>query len=70
MTNRYDTLTVILEEPIREDDLENWIKAITLMDKVISVETGRVDDIALKKAQRELKDELLDIITSKEEKIR
>lgn len=62
MTTRYDTLTVVFEESIREDDLQTWIDAITLMDKVQSVEPGTVNRIAKIKAKRELRDELRDVI--------
>ena len=62
MTSRYDTLTVTFEEPIREDDLQVWIDAIRLMDKVESVEPGRVDDLAKHKAKRELRQELFGLV--------
>ena len=63
MTNRYDTLTVTFEEPIREDDLETWLDAIRLMDKVDMVEPGRIDGLAKEKAKRELRDELLELLS-------
>jgi hypothetical protein len=40
MTDRYNSVTVIFEEEIREDDLENWINAIGMMRKVIKVLPG------------------------------
>jgi len=62
MTSRYDTLTVTFKEPIREDDLENWIQAIYLMDKVESVEKDAVNDLEKHKAKRELQDDLWDML--------
>lgn len=62
MTSRYDALTVTFEEPIREDDLQAWITAISLMDKVESVEPGRIDRIAKHKAKQELIEELFRVV--------
>lgn len=62
MTSRYDTLTVVFEGPIREDDLQAWIDAIQLMDKVQAVEPGRVDRIEKMKAKQELRRELFKVV--------
>jgi hypothetical protein len=37
MTDRYNGIVVIFDEPIREDDLEIWVNAIRIMKKVIKV---------------------------------
>ena len=62
MTSRYEAITVTFEEPIREDDLQVWIDAIRLMDKVQAVEPGRVDRIEKLKAKRELRQELFKVV--------
>lgn len=62
MTSRYNTLTVTFEEPIREDHLQAWVDAIRLMDKVESVEPGRVEELAKHKAKRELQRELFELL--------
>ncbi|KKL39757.1 hypothetical protein LCGC14_2368000 [marine sediment metagenome] len=38
MTTRLEGLIVIFDDDIREDDAENWIKAIRMMRKVARVE--------------------------------
>lgn len=40
MTTRYNTLTVVFDEEIREDDLDHWINAIRMLRKVIDVQPG------------------------------
>ncbi len=37
MTDRFNSVTVVFDHDIREDDLENWINAIRMMRNVIEV---------------------------------
>lgn len=37
MTDRYDTLKVVFDQEIREDDLQEWIQAIRMLRNVIEV---------------------------------
>jgi len=43
MTDRYNTVTVVFENEIREDDLEHWINAIGMLRKVIKVVPGELN---------------------------
>lgn len=43
MTDRVNTLTVVLEHPVRTDDVEEIIAAIRMVRGVLSVEMGEVD---------------------------
>lgn len=63
MTSRYQSLTVTFDEPIREDDLETWIRAIYLLDKVVDVEPESIDNLAKHQAKRELRKELQDLLS-------
>lgn len=44
MTNRYHSLTVVLEEPVREDDAQFIINTIQMIKGVLSVK-GNVANI-------------------------
>lgn len=61
MTDRYNAVTVVLEQDMREDDAESLINAIRHLRGVISV-TGNVtevaDHIAQSRARRELEQRL------------
>jgi hypothetical protein len=43
MTDRVNTLTVVLERPIRTDDVQSIVDAILQIRGVLSVTTGEVD---------------------------
>ena len=61
MTDRYHTLTVVLEHDIREDDAKPLIAAICQMRGVASVTGVAVNPqtyMALERARRELSDKL------------
>jgi hypothetical protein len=57
MTDRYHTLTVVLEEDIREDDAEGLIAAIGHMRGVLDV-TGVVTDLDSHMAEVRVRQEL------------
>ena len=68
MTDRYHSLTVVLEHDTRSDDAEPLMKAITQLRGVLSV-TGIVTDIAAhmaqNRAQHELREKLYEILYPK-----
>jgi hypothetical protein len=43
MTDRVNTLTVVLERPIRTDDVQSIVDAILHIRGVLTVTTGEVD---------------------------
>lgn len=61
MTDRYNALTVVLEQDIRDDDAEALLNAIRQLRGVLSV-TGNVSDmnshIAQERARRDLGEKL------------
>ena len=57
MTDRYSSLTVVLEQDIRSDDAEGLIKAIEQMRGVLKV-TGTVSDYRDLVAQTRARTEL------------
>ncbi|NIT79722.1 MAG: hypothetical protein GWN58_33745 [Anaerolineae bacterium] len=65
MTDRYHTLTVVLERDTREDDAEHLINAIRMMRGVRSV-TGEVANMethmAEERARHELGQKILDVL--------
>lgn len=44
MTDRVNSLIVVLEDDVREDDVENWVQAIKMLRGVVSV-TKNVSDL-------------------------
>jgi inosine-uridine nucleoside N-ribohydrolase len=68
MTDRFNALTVVLEQDIREDDAQAIIAAISQLRGVASVE-GNVADmhshIAKEQALHELRGKMMDIIFPK-----
>ena len=44
MTDRINTITVVLEKPTRDDDAEMLMSAIRTMRGVLKVELGPVED--------------------------
>lgn len=69
MTDRFSTLTVVLETDIREDDAEHLVSAIRQLRGVLNV-SGNVSDISEAVAQarvrRELTDRLWNVIHPKD----
>ena len=65
MTDRYNTLTVVLKEDIRDDDAEYLINAIRMLKRVLSVK-GNVasssDYAAEERAKDYFRDKLVDIL--------
>ncbi len=57
MTDRYSSLTVVLEKDIREDDAESLINAIRHIKGVIRVE-GNVSDISELVARSRIRSEV------------
>ena len=68
MTDRYNALTVVLENDIRTDDAESLVKAIEQLRGVLSV-TGVVSDInsymAVERARHDLGVKLWEFYTRK-----
>ena len=58
MTDRYLTLTVALEKPIRDDDAQATIDAIKQLRGVVAV-TGNVADMTDWAAEQRVKQELM-----------
>jgi hypothetical protein len=61
MTDRYNYLTVILEDDIRSDDAEPLIKAIGMLRGVLAVQphvANASDRTAQERARHELREEL------------
>lgn len=58
MTDRFYSLTVVLEKDIREDDAESIIKAILMIKKVLSVK-GNVSNPATYTAETRARHELI-----------
>lgn len=57
MTDRFSSLTVVLEGQVREDDAQGIIDAIRHIKGVISVD-GNVDDSTMWTAKMQVKHEL------------
>lgn len=68
MTDRYNTLTVVLEKDIRDDDAEALLTAIRQLRGVLSV-SGNVADLtahmAEERSKRELGDKLWQVLYPK-----
>lgn len=54
MTDRYNTLTVVLERDTRDDDAEALLNAIRMMKGVLTVE-GNVSDVSAFAAEERAK---------------
>ena len=68
MTDRYHSLTVVLEKDVRTDDAEPIINAIRMVKGVLSV-SGKVSNIeshvAQERARFELGKEILEVVYPK-----
>ena len=68
MTDRYNYLTVALEQDIRSDDAEALINAIQMLRGVLKVEPNISDSmswVAEERARRELGEKILKVIYPK-----
>jgi len=67
MTDRYNTLTVVLENDMRDEDVEPLIAAIEQLRGVISV-SGNIASPGLYAAQErakyELRNQIIEVLTS------
>lgn len=65
MTDRFNTLTVVLEKDMREDDAKALLSAISQLRGVLSV-SGNVADLteymAVERARHELGQKLWDVL--------
>lgn len=70
MTDRYDTFTVVLERPTRDDDAEPILTAIRMIRGVMQVVphvAGHESYAAEERARRELGTKLLSVLYPKKE---
>jgi len=71
MTDRYNTLTVVLKGPTRDDDSEDLIKAICMLRGVLSVK-GNVANIceymSESRAKDYWRDKMINLLWPKDEK--
>lgn len=68
MSNRYNVLTVVLEQDIREEDAQTLIAAIRQLRGVLSVEANTADlttHIATERARHELGAKLMAVLYPK-----
>lgn len=67
MTDRVNTLTVILDREMRVDDVEAVKKALSMVRFVSKVENGPVNDIAdyvaYDRVRREIKEQLFKVLS-------
>jgi len=70
MTDRFHSLTVVLERDIREDDAEMLLNALRMLRGVISVEGNIVDVdgyVAEERVRYELRDKLMSVLFPKKD---
>ena len=68
MTDRYHSLTVVLEKDIRDDDAQSIINAIKMVKGVLSVKPHVSDFTSLMaedRARRDLEEKILQVIYPK-----
>lgn len=68
MSNRINTITVVLEKETREDDCERILEAIRMVRGVLSVEADVADStdfMAIERARRELGQKMWEILYPK-----
>ena len=68
MTDRINSLTIVLEKDVRDDDVEALISAVMQLRNVLSVEknvTNVSDVVARQRARQELGKKLLDVLYPK-----
>lgn len=69
MTDRYHTLTVVLEHDTRTDDAEELIAAISMMRGVLKVDgivANPTSHMAHERARREFKDKIWAVLMDRE----
>jgi len=72
MTDRYHSLTVVLDRDIRDDDAEPILMAIRMIKGVLSVKPKVADidsNMAEDRARRNLEQKLFDVIYPKRDKV-
>jgi inosine-uridine nucleoside N-ribohydrolase len=65
MTDKYHSLTVVLDHDMRDDDAQSIILAIGMIRGVTSVDGAVADHVshmAVERAKRELEQSLLDVV--------
>ena len=63
MTNRVESLTVVLDKDYRDDDVQEIAQAILMIKGVVKVHLGEpVDHLARDRARRELVSKLRDVL--------
>ncbi len=70
MTDRFNSLTVVLAHDVREDDAEDLMKAIGMIKGIIAVKGRVVDEddyTAQQRVRHELSKKLWDVLYSKDE---
>jgi len=72
MTDRYHSLTVVLDRDIRDDDAEPILMAIRMIKGVLSVKPKVADidsNMAEDRARRNLEQKLFDVVYPKRDKV-
>jgi hypothetical protein len=67
MTAKFNSLTIVLENDVREDDAQTLINAILMLKGVLSVEgnvSSVTDYVAESRVKTEVRNRLFEIITS------
>jgi hypothetical protein len=67
MTAKFNSLTIVLESDVREDDAQTLINAILMLKGVLSVEgnvSSVADYVAESRVKSEVRNRLFEIITS------
>jgi len=67
MTAKFNSLTIVLENDVREDDAQTLINAILMLKGVLSVEgnvSSVTDYVAETRVKTEVRNRLFEIITS------
>ena len=67
MTAKFNSLTIVLENDVREDDAQTLINAILMLKGVLSVEgnvSSFADYVAESRVKTEVRNRLFEIITS------
>jgi hypothetical protein len=67
MTAKFNSLTIVLESDVREDDAQTLINAILMLKGVLSVEgnvSSVADYVAESRVKTEVRNRLFEIITS------
>lgn len=60
--SKFDTITVTLDEPVHDEDIEHWLNAIRMLDNVADVEAGSVDDMEYQTARTRIRGEVYEAL--------